>query len=272
MRRCSLPAREAEIAGRTVDVSIVVACYNEEPVLVENVGEIMEVLDRTTYKYEIIIVDDGSSDATLSIVKGLAEEHSCISYLVHLFNTGRGMTVADGFRMARAPVVGFIDIDLQTPARYIPSLIREVEAGADGAIARRIYKLAPAAVGRWILSKGYMTLSSLVLGLKRRDTETGCKFFHREAILPILDEVEDTHWFWDTEVMSLAARDGLDVVEVPTLFIRDVSDRSSVKIVRDVIHYLGSLLRLRQRLGRYQSAPIPMGESPAARKTDHRAA
>ncbi|MCH7921761.1 MAG: glycosyltransferase [Nitrospinae bacterium] len=232
-----------------VDVSLVIACYNEEPVLVDNVREIMDVLDRTHYSYEIILVDDGSTDDTVALIEEFARQHPRVGYLLHPVNMGRGRTVADGIRRARGRVVGFIDIDLQTPARYLPSLIREIERGADVAIARRIYKLTPAVFGRWILSRGYMALSSLVLGLGRRDTETGCKVFRREAILPILEEVRDPHWFWDTEIMALAAYNGLDVVEVPTVFLREVSSRTSVKIFRDVFHYVVNLFRLRRRMG-----------------------
>ena len=232
-----------------VDVSVVIACYNEESVLVKNVREIMDILDQTTYRYEVILADDGSTDSTVTLIEGLAEQYPCISYLIHPVNMGRGRTVADGIRKARGRVVGFIDIDLQTPAHYLPRLIREVERGADVAIAKRVYKLSPSALGRWILSKGYMVLSSLVLGVKRRDTESGCKFFRREAILPVIDEAQDPHWFWDTEVMALGVIRGLRIQEVSTLFVREVSDRSTVKIVRDVLHYGVNLFRFRRRMG-----------------------
>lgn len=236
--------------GTRVDVSVVIACYNEEPVLVDNVREIMDVLDGTKYLYEIILVDDGSSDSTVALIKDLASDHHCIKYLVHPTNMGRGRAVSDGIRKASGPIVGYIDIDLQTPAHYLPRLIREVERGADVAIAKRLYKLSLAALHRWVLSKGYMVLSSWVLGTELKDTETGCKIFSREAVLPILDEAQNPHWFWDTEVMALAAYRGLSCVEVPTLFIREASERSTVKIVRDVIHYLVSLVRFRRRAGK----------------------
>ncbi len=232
-----------------VGVSVVIACYNEESVLVKNVREIMDILDQTTYRYEVILADDGSTDSTVTLIEGLAEQYPCISYLTHPVNMGRGRTVADGIRKARGRMVGFIDIDLQTPAHYLPRLIREVERGADVAIAKRVYKLSPSALGRWILSKGYMVLSSWVLGVKRRDTESGCKFFRREAILPVLDEAQDPHWFLDTEVMALASLRGLTIVELHTVFLREVSNRSTVRILPDVLHYLAKLFSFRRRVG-----------------------
>lgn len=237
-----------------LEVSLVIACYNEEPVLEDNLREIMSILDRTPYRYEIILVDDGSSDGTVKLVERLSDRLPNVSSLLHPYNMGRGLAVADGIRQARGRIVGYIDIDLQTPAHYLPILIREVEKGADVAIARRIYKLTPRVAGRWILSKGYMGLSSLVLGLKRRDTESGCKVFRREVILPLLDHVRDHHWFWDTETMALAEYYGLVIAEVPTVFIREVSSRSTVRVFRDVLRYLVCLARFRRRLSRLQAS------------------
>lgn len=245
---------EPEPVNPQLDVSLVIACYNEEPVLEGNLHKIMDVLDQTSYRYEVILVDDGSSDGTGNIIERLSGDLPCVSYLLHPFNMGRGRAVADGIRQARGRVVGFIDIDLQTPAHYLPILIREIDMGADVAIARRIYKLTPAVVGRWILSKGYMVLSRAVLGLERRDTETGCKFFRREVILPVLDHVRDPHWFWDTETMALAEYYGLAIVEVPTIFVRQLSNRSTVRVVPDVFRYLVSLFRFRHRMGRLLDA------------------
>jgi glycosyltransferase involved in cell wall biosynthesis len=239
---------------------LVIACYNEEPVLEANLREVMDVLDRVPYRYEIILVDDGSRDGTVELIERLSDRLPLVSSLLHPYNMGRGSAVADGIRRARGHIVGYIDIDLQTPAHYLPILIREIEKGADVAIARRIFKLTPGVVVRWILSKGYMVLSSVFLGFKRRDTESGCKVFSKRAILPVLDHVRDPRWFWDTETMALADYHGLDIAEVPTAFIREVSNRSTVRVARDVLRYLVCLARLRRRMGRlYASAESNIG-------------
>jgi hypothetical protein len=87
-----------------------------------------------------------------------------------------------------------------------------------------------------------------VLGHSLADTETGCKLFAREKVLPLLDLVEDPHWFWDTEIMVQAWLAGLRIHEEPSIFIRRPEKPSTVKLARDVRSYLRNLGRLRRRL------------------------
>ena len=86
-----------------------------------------------------------------------------------------------------------------------------------------------------------------MLGLPYQDTETGYKFFRRERILPLLDEAQSNGWFWDTELMALCHKHGLNVCEVPALFIRRWDKASTVKPLRDSVAYFRELLRFRKR-------------------------
>jgi hypothetical protein len=90
-------------------------------------------------------------------------------------------------------------------------------------------------------------LSRWVLGHRLRDTEAGFKFFDREAILPILDRVQDTGWFWDTEIMIEAHRAGLRIAEIPCVFRHRRDSASTVRLTRDVWNYLVQIYRYRRR-------------------------
>ncbi|OGF34299.1 hypothetical protein A2482_00715 [Candidatus Falkowbacteria bacterium RIFOXYC2_FULL_48_21] len=232
------------------DVSIVIACYNEEPLLVQSVKELRQVMDQTRYTYELIFIDDCSRDRTkdiiIQIVKDLPNTHS----LFHEKNKGRGGTVTDGLKMAAGKVAGFLDIDLEVHARYIPSMVQAILDGADVATAYRFYNvgLNPVAVLRHVLSIGYRKLMRLVLKLPLNDTETGYKFFNREKILPVLEKTTNQGWFWDTEIMALAYFVGLKIVEIPCLFIRRTDKVSSVKIFKDSIEYYRELRKFKQKL------------------------
>src|SRR5207245_2019890 len=127
---------------------------------------------------------------------------------------GRGATVSDGFRAARGDIVGYLDVDLEVHARYIPSLVRAIEKGAEVATVRRIYAFQLRSLDRYFMSRGYSYLVRKMLGTSLHDTETGYKFFRREALMPVLDEIRDPGWFWDTEFMVRAERRGLCVAEV----------------------------------------------------------
>src|SRR5579863_4366633 len=163
------------------DLSLILACYNEAGHLEESVRQVTSVLDSTRWVYEIIFVDDTSTDETPRIIDKLIAEHSSkdFSKLLHAKNTGRGKTVCDGFRAAKGDIVGYIDIDLEVHARYIPSCVRAIQEGADAAYAQRTYKLQPSLFHRHVLSRGYSRLVREALGIDLSDTESGFKFFRR---------------------------------------------------------------------------------------------
>jgi glycosyltransferase involved in cell wall biosynthesis len=233
-----------------IDLSLVIACYNEESYLVDHVRQIRRTLGLCPWSYELIFIDDGSTDRTREILGTLGAGRDDSTVVLHEHNVGRGGTVSEGFRQARGEVVGFLDIDLEVHCRYLPSLVQAiVEDGFDVATAHRIYKvnLTPAGALRWLLSAGYRLVARRLLGSPFADTETGFKFFRRAAVLPLLDRCRDRHWFWDTEIMLEALRAGLKVIEVPALFQRRPSDSSSLRVVPDTLAYVRAIRAYRRR-------------------------
>jgi glycosyltransferase involved in cell wall biosynthesis len=231
-------------------VSVVLACYNEAEHLEASFAEIRETLTQTGWPFQILLVDDLSRDSTREILRRIVDSHPHLDLqlILHETNRGRGATVTDGFRAARGAIVGYLDVDLEVHCRYIPSLVRAIERGADVATVRRIYALQIRSLDRYFMSRGYSFLVRHLLGVPFRDTETGYKFFRRETLLPVLDEIADEGWFWDTEFMARAARRGLRVVEVPGAYIRRQDKASTVRGVRDSAVYFRQLLRFRKRL------------------------
>jgi glycosyltransferase involved in cell wall biosynthesis len=231
-------------------LSVVIACYNEEEVLAQSFAEIHDVLEDLGRPYELIFVDDVSRDRTRDILREIEAAHPTapIRVILHDVNKGRGATVTDGFRAARGEIVGYLDVDLEVHARYIPSLVRAIEKGAHVATVRRIYAFQLRSIDRYFMSRGYSYLVRQLLGTALHDTETGYKFFRREALLPVLDEIRDQGWFWDTEFMIRAERRGLRVAEVPGAYVRRFDKTSTVSGLRDSARYFGKLLRFRREL------------------------
>ncbi|MBL7662838.1 glycosyltransferase [bacterium] len=237
-----------------IDLSLVVACYNEKLVLERNIARIKQVLDRTNYNYEIIFVDDCSKDNTREIIQRLCAEDSRLRYLFHEKNAGRGRTVTDGVKIAKGKVAGFVDIDLATAAWYIPEIVSRVLSGVDMCMAWRIYKVSPRISHRWILSRGYHFLVHYFLELGDLDTETGFKFFNREKIIPVLEAIKDPHWFWDTEICARAKYAGLKIDQVPTLYLRDHTTGTTVKILKDSLVYFKNLMAFRSEAAQLKQA------------------
>ena len=103
---------------------------------------------------------------------------------------------------------------------------------------------------RYLMSRGYSFLVRRLLGVNLQDTETGFKFFRREKLLPILEQIRDPGWFWDTEFMVRALRKGLRIVEIPGAYLRRYDKTSTVRGLRDSAEYFLKLLSFRRELER----------------------
>ena len=229
------------------DLSLILACYGEEQILAESVRQIIKVLDSARWSWEVVFVDDHSPDGTRDVIDALIAEHGDdrFSRLFHQRNTGRGRTVADGIRLAKGRFVGYIDVDLEVHPRYIPSMLLALEDGADIATAQRIYKPQLRLLSRLLASQGYVRLMRWALAVHLKDPEAGYKFFKRERVLALLDQVQSEGWFWDTEIMVRSLLAGLRIRELPCLFVRRYDKASSVRLLPDSLDYARNLWRFR---------------------------
>lgn len=231
------------------ELSVVIACYHEASHLRASVAELCAELAAISRPYELIFVDDASTDDTSAIVAELVQQADNRRAVYHAQNVGRGGTVAEGFALARGRIVGFLDIDLEVHCRHLPAVLAAIDAGADGATAFREYATSwrPNSLLRQVLSRGYRWLFRRLFAVPFHDPEAGFKFFVRERILPVVAETRDRGWFWDSEIMILAHRVGLRVVEVPCRFERRPDKQSTVRVVRDVWRYLVAIRAFRRR-------------------------
>jgi dolichyl-phosphate beta-glucosyltransferase len=239
--------------GAPVELSLVLACYNEEPWLADSVREIVRVLDFSRLSYELVFVDDASRDGTRDVIRGLVAAHPQVPMrtVFHERNSGRGGAVADGMRAATGGIVGFLDVDLEVHPRHIPACCLAIRQGAQVAVGARVFALVLRGLLRQFLSWGYAGLVHVLLpagGI--RDTESGCKFFLREAVLPVLEGVRDRGWFWDTEIMIRCRLAGFAVANVPCIYVRNPVKPSSVSLGRDIVESLWKLFAFRRELRR----------------------
>lgn len=235
----------------SVDLSLVIACYNEAGHIEKSLPELRAVLDRSGMSYELVIIDDCSQDDTVDVLRRLCDGREDVIFRAHEKNVGRGGTVAEGFRLSRGKVVGYLDIDLEIGPWYLlPALDKLHSEKLDGVIAHRVYKLNahPTVLVRQWMSFGFRKLSHLLLRLPQTDVAGGFKFFLRERILPIVDQCESTHWFWDTELVYLGDRSGLNIDEIPVLFLRRTAKESTVRMIPDTLRQLRETFGLLRRM------------------------
>lgn len=241
-----------------MDVSLILPCYNEGPYLEGNLRSIYNLLTTLNLSFEMLIIEDKSTNDTLARVQEFVKERPHVQLFAHEINRGRGFTVSEGIKKAVGAVVGYIDVDLEVDCHNILPFIFKVMEGSDVVSGFRIYKIRwwdP----RWILSRGYFHIAKLLCHWHTpfHDTEAGFKFFNREKILPVIHEVEDHHWFWDTEVMVRAYYHGLTMAEVPILFIRKNQAFSTLHSFSDTFYYLKKLLGFRKVIRQYKQNGAP---------------
>src|SRR3972149_8546123 len=239
-----------------VDFSLILACYNEGTTFEKSVREIVSVLNNLKRNWEIIFVEDKSTDETKKSVEEFTKEIKNAKAIFHTKNEGRGKSVSDGIKAAKGIICGYLDVDLEVSASYIPLFVGEIEKGSDMVIGKRFYEGNFKSMIRFMASKFYSTLVKTILNIPIEDTEAGYKFFKSHKILPILSKVQDKHWFWDTEICARAFWVGLEISEIPGLFIRKHEKRSTVKLIPDTWDYLIKVLKFRSQVPKLHSQQL----------------
>lgn len=228
-----------------VDASIILPCYNEGPTLEKSVAKIVNVCESLKKRWEIIFVEDKSVDGTRKTVEKICLRIKNTKAIYHEKNQGRGKSVADGIRAAEGEICGYLDVDLEVPAQYIPIFIEEIENGRDLVVGRRFYEGGYQVILRYLASKIYAMIVKTLLDTGVQDSEAGYKFFRTAKILPILVKTRDKRWFWDTEICARAKKAGLVISEVPVLFKRRTDKKSTVKLFTDTWDYLVSIIKFK---------------------------
>ena len=232
-----------------MELSLVIPCYREEPHLEKNVDRVVAMFSILKIHYEIILVDDCSPDSTRKIIELLVQKYpNLVQGVYHEKNEGRGAAFMTGFTRARGKFAGFFDIDLEvSPVYTIDCFNRLRDQNADLVIGDRIYRVHLSLLHRHILSSCYSWLVHRLLELKLDlDTESGYKFFRSSALRNYVGKIKNKGWFWDTEVVSRFAWDGLNVIGVPCLFERNEKKISTVKPLQDSIEYFWNLIKFRR--------------------------
>jgi glycosyltransferase involved in cell wall biosynthesis len=199
-------------------------------------------------KYEIILVEDSSTDTTRLLIKNFLKSNKNICIIEHQKNQGRGKSVMDGIKLAKGKFVGFMDIDCEIDPAYISRCLKLLEDDIDVVCAERHYQTEARGVIREIASKIYRGLVQILFSSELTDTEAGYKFFDRAKIQSLLPLLKNPGWFWDTEVMIRAQQSGLRIAFLPVIFKRRSDKISTVHIVSDSVEYVKNLFVFRLKL------------------------
>lgn len=211
-------ALETASKDNKVVVSVVLPAYNEADKLEGAVTKISQALKEYGYPYEIIIAEDGSTDGTTERAEELTQKYPYVKHIHRERRMGRGAALNNAFKQCNGEVLVYTDLDLATDLKSLKPLVEAITVeGYDFSTGSRMMPESKVerTLRRSISSKTYNFLVRHMLGSKLKDHQCGFKAFKREPLLPLLDEVEATHWFWDTEIMVRAYRHGYKIKEIP---------------------------------------------------------
>ncbi len=167
-----------------IDVSVVVPLYNEEESLVELVAWIDRVMITNSLSYEVIMIDDGSTDRSWSVVEQLRAEYGSVRGISFMRNYGKSAALYCGFEMARGEVVVTMDADLQDSPDEIPELRRMIlEEGYDLVSGWKRKRYDP--IGKRWPSKFFNFTARLMSGIKLHDFNCGLKAYRRKVVKSI---------------------------------------------------------------------------------------
>ncbi|MGW1132365.1 glycosyltransferase [Streptomyces griseoluteus] len=269
----TLPAREhlpATAAGTPV-LDVVIPVYNEEKDLRRCVLRLREHLARTfPYAFRVTIADNASTDGTPLIAAELAARHPDVTS-VRLERKGRGRALRTVWSASDAPVLAYMDVDLSTDLNALLPLVAPLISGhSDLAIGSRLSRASRVVRGpkREFISRAYNLILRGSLQARFSDAQCGFKAIRREVARALLPLVEDTGWFFDTEMLVLAERAGLRIHEVPVDWVDDPD--STVRIVRTATEDLKGVWRVGRALTT-GSLPLdrlarPFGDDPRDRE------
>lgn len=239
-------------------LSVIVPAYNEENRLLPTLLEAVRFLDEEGGSYEIIVVDDGSTDKTVEMVEGLGAPSVRVKRLPQ--NRGKGYAVKAGVLESQGQLVLFIDADGSTPFNQLSLLKKALVPGIGIAFGSRALPSDTAKIDakfhRKLLGRVFNLLVNLLAIPGVKDTQCGFKLFTREAADLLFPQQTIDGFAFDVELLLLALRSGVKFREVPVSW-RNVPG-SKVSLVTDSMKMLGHLLRLRFRFIFYGSkSPLP---------------
>lgn len=201
-------------------VSAVIPVYNDKESLTRAIPVALRYLEQITPAFELIIAEDASTDGSYELACEWAEKDERVRVLHRDKRLGRGSALNNAASSASGDIFCYFDVDLATDMIQLPGLIISIRNGNDIAIGSRLLKGSTVIrrPGRELKSRAYNFFSRIWLGSSIRDHQCGFKAFHRIRMLRLLPKIQDTHWFWDTELLAYAEREGYHIEEIPVIW------------------------------------------------------
>lgn len=235
------------MASDPPELSVVIPCYNEEQRLPRTIEQIERYLDGKGASYEIVLVDDGSSDGTRMIMDAAAERNGAVRVEALPHNRGKGRALAVGVAVAQGGEILVTDADLSTPIEELDDLQAALAGGAGVAIASRALRQSRVEISqpiyRVLMGKVFNLLVQAVLLPGIWDTQCGFKLFRADVAHDAFAGLSTDGFGYDPEVLYRVRRKGVKIAEVPVVWRN--SSPTKVSAMRSSFDMFKHVLRVR---------------------------
>ena len=227
-------------------LSVVIPCYNEEARFQEGFDHYYSYLKKQKYLWELIFINDGSSDRTLDLIKNQIKKRRQIKLITYFKNRGKGYAICQGVKVAKGQYILFSDLDHSVPIKTVEVFFKYFEQDFDVVIGSRRVEGAKINVRqhpfREFLGRAFTLLVRFLVDWKIYDATCGFKAFKNRTAQNIFSKIQISSWAFDAEILFLCKKFDIKLKQVPVTW-SDVKG-SKVSLKKDVLNSLKGLLKI----------------------------
>jgi glycosyltransferase involved in cell wall biosynthesis len=238
------------LSGFSNSLDIVIPVLNEEKALENSVHTLVSFCQHNIEQYDwfITVADNGSTDQTLQIAEMLSEQYSRVRF-IRLEERGRGRALKMAWSQSEAAILAYMDVDLSTDLNCLPQVLASLSGSKfQIVIGSRLIpgsKVVGRSFKREFISRCYSVLFRMMFFVSFKDAQCGFKAISRKVAQEVVPLTKNNGWFFDTELLILAEKNGYPVLEIPVKWVDDPD--SKVNILKTAFEDLKGLLKLRFR-------------------------
>lgn len=231
----------------TTKLSVVIPCFNEERRVIGGIKHYYSYLKKTNYSWQLILVNDGSSDNTENLMQIFAKRDKRIRIVSYKKNHGKGYAISQGVKLATGNIILFSDLDHSVPINSINTFFRYFEKGYSAVIGSRRIKgskfIKKQPLIREMLGIGFSTLVRLIIDFRIKDTTCGFKAFEKSVAHKLFRKITVYRWAFDAELIFLCKKYKINLTQAPVAW-KDVRG-SKVSLKKDIADSFVGLLKIR---------------------------
>lgn len=226
-------------------LSIVIPCYNEGKEIKGSILTLLKFMEKYTFDYEIIPVNDGSSDNTKEIIKGLSKENNKIKCVSYKPNRGKGYAVKKGIEASSGEYILFMDADLSTDLSGIDTFLKKI-VDYDMVIGSRRHPDSvipkPQGAVRKFIGNSCVVITKALTKIQFNDTQCGFKGFNKSLAQVLVKKQKIFGWAFDVEYLYIATVKGYKIADIPIKWQND--EDSKVSPLKSSLTFFGELLKI----------------------------